>query len=388
MKIKKTIIHYWFTIEPYVYIGLTSRSALLYNTLDREIIESDKVEVIELLREVLLKDNCGVVLLSHDRYQNIDIKIFINILREKYMGDIIDVNLSIGKPIQHIPFFNLQIFNKLEIYKKQNFPLNKNALKNLHEISIHVDNTVNIVDLISVLQSLPLALAFNIVGNIMNVENYQELLSFFNLHPSRKIITCSYTNITPLSLDYNNNYSYKLLVDFPIQMSQWYDSIQILNLQKLPFEYEFKIRSDEDFLYADKLIEEFQIDKYLLKPVYTGENIQFFENNIFLSKSDILSIPLSMKDLFTHQVINIYDFGKINIMPNGDVYANINQQALGNIYADSIYEIVLKEIDKGTSWFRIRNQAPCNDCVYQWLCPSPSNYEIEIDRPNLCNIKI
>jgi pseudo-rSAM protein len=84
--------------------------------------------------------------------------------------------------------------------------------------------------------------------------------------------------------------------------------------------------------------------------------------------------------------MNIYDFGKINIMPNGDAHANLNHPVLGNIYTDSIYEIVQKEIDEGKSWFNIRNQAPCTDCVYQWLCPPPSNYEIAIGRPNLCHI--
>ena len=74
-------------------------------------------------------------------------------------------------------------------------------------------------------------------------------------------------------------------------------------------------------------------------------------------------------------------------MPNGDVYANLNHPLLGNIYVDSILEIVHREIDKGLSWFRIRNQGPCNGCVYQWLCPSPSNYEMEIGKSNLCHVK-
>ena len=85
--------------------------------------------------------------------------------------------------------------------------------------------------------------------------------------------------------------------------------------------------------------------------------------------------------------MNIYDFGKINIMPNGDVYANLNHPILGNIYTDSLYEIVHKEVEEGKSWLRIRNEAPCNDCVYQWLCPPPSNYEIAIGRSNLCHVK-
>lgn len=74
-------------------------------------------------------------------------------------------------------------------------------------------------------------------------------------------------------------------------------------------------------------------------------------------------------------------------MPNGDVYANLNHPTLGNINMHSIHEIVDKEIKEGLSWFRIRNQAPCNECIYQWLCPSPSNYEISIGKPNLCHVK-
>ena len=52
-----------------------------------------------------------------------------------------------------------------------------------------------------------------------------------------------------------------------------------------------------------------------------------------------------------------------------------------------IYEIISKELEEGRSWLRIRNQAPCNTCLYQWFCPSPSNYEIAIGRPNLCHVK-
>ena len=52
----------------------------------------------------------------------------------------------------------------------------------------------------------------------------------------------------------------------------------------------------------------------------------------------------------------------------------------------SIHEIVYNEIEKGKSWLRIRNQFPCDNCVYQWICPSPSNYEIAIGRSNLCHV--
>jgi pseudo-rSAM protein len=384
MTFKKTVIDYWFTIEPYVYIGLSNQYALLYNTLDRITIESDKDEVLDLLRETVRKQNCGVVLLPDKKYQNENINAFIKELREKYMGDIIDVNLSKNKPIQLLPFFNFLDIDKFEIYKKQNFPRNTNVFENLFEVCIHIDHTINISKLLSFLQSIQGNPIFNIIGNMENMTN--ELLSFFDQHPSLKNIVCSYLNIIDLQPAFENNFSYKISVDFPIDMQKWINSIQLLLNQTLPFEYIFEVTSNEDSLQAELLIEQFELKTYHLKPIYTGDNIHFFEENVFLTKEDILASSLSIKVFFAHQMMNIYDFGKINIMPNGDAYANVNHPVLGNIYMHSINEIIHKEIEEGMSWFRIRNQAPCNDCVYQWLCPPPSNYEILIGRSNLCHV--
>jgi pseudo-rSAM protein len=386
MIFEKTGIDYWFTIDPYVYVGLTQQDALLYNILDGSTIESNKVEVVELLREMLQKENLGVAFLPEERWQNDNIKSFIREIREKYMGDIIDVTLSMSKPVQLLPFFNFPNPDKFEIYKKQNFPQKTNIFEKLSEICIHVDRTSNIEKLILFFQSLPTIPMINIVGDIWGVENYVELLSFLNRYPSPKTISCSYTHALVLQASFENNFSYKILVQFPIDMQQWNISRQILLHQTLPFEYVFEVTSVEDCMHVEQLVEQYQIEEYRLNPVYTGENIRFFEENIFLTKEEILSTTLSLKDFFTRQEMNIYDFGKINIMPNGDAYANVNYPVLGNIYAHSIYEILCKEIEEGMSWFRIRCQVPCNNCVYQWLCPSPSNYEIAIGRPNLCHV--
>ena len=137
MKYKEITTDYWFTIEPYVFISIVNNSLLLYNTLDGKTIESDKADVIELLGEILKKENCGVTLLKKEVYKHDDINAFVCELREKFMGDVIDVSLSKGKPVQLLPFFNLS--NKHELYKKMNFSPRKNILENLSEISIYVD---------------------------------------------------------------------------------------------------------------------------------------------------------------------------------------------------------------------------------------------------------
>lgn len=367
---KKTEKDYWFTIEPYVYIGLTNQRILLYNTLDGETIESDQVEIIELLQETLQKENYGVVLLTEERYQNKNI-----------------ITLSSGRPVQLLPFFNFKIPNKFEIYKKHNFYSYRNASKNIFEISIHVNNETEITKLIPFLQSAPDKLTFNIIGNIKSVTNSSELLSFFNQHPALKKIVCSYTDIPSLDPIFNSKFSYRISVKFPIDLDLWRKSLQILHSQTFSYIYIFEISSEDDCQQAEQLIEKFMIEKYQIYPVYTGRNLAFFEKNIFLNKEDILSESISIKDIFANQAVNFYDFGKINIMPNGDVYANVNHPALGNIDTHSIQEIVQKEVDEGKSWFRIRTQAPCTDCVYQWLCPPLSDYEIVIGRPNLCHVK-
>ena len=100
--------------------------------------------------------------------------------------------------------------------------------------------------------------------------------------------------------------------------------MKVLLSQALPVEFVFEVSSEEDVQQSERLIEQYQIDKYRLKPNYTGNNIRFFENEVFLSKEDILSSPMTMKDFFARQAMNLYDFGKITILPNGDVYANLN----------------------------------------------------------------
>ena len=279
------------------------------------------------------------------------------------------------------------LLNNQELFKKQNFPTGKKILEYLSEISIYVDYNTNIMDLNSFLKSLPNISTVNIIGNLKDVANYKELLLVLDQFPSLKKITCNYSNVISLQPEFVNNFSYSILINYPIDISKWNYSRRLLLNQSIPFECIFEVTSMDNYSQINKFIEEFGIEKHQLKPVYTGDNIDFFKENVFLTKDDILSTPLSISDFFINQSMNIFDFGKIAIMSNGDIYANVNYPILGNIHTHSIYEIISKELEEGRSWLRIRNQAPCNTCLYQWFCPSPSNYEIAIGRPNLCHVK-
>lgn len=377
------MINYWFLLEPYVYVRLTKGLALLYNTLDGVYVETRCEEIISLLRDILDKENCGVTLLTKDQFENEDVICFITEMRDKFMGDIIDTRLSKGKPVQLLPYYNYE--NDKELYKKHNFSPLKNVLTNLEEIVVYLDKFTNVQELVAFLQSVHRNVTFNLIGDIEDVVNNEYLLLYLNQQASLKIIESSYQKDFIINSDFENNYSRKLVIAFPVDLERLNYAIAQLLDQICPVEYVFNISSDKDYIEAESLVYQYNLENYSLKPIYTGENLSFFKNNVFLNKKDILSRQISMQDIFANQLINIYNFGKISIMSNGDIFANINDPVLGNIATSNIYEVIQKEIDEGHSWFRIRNQSPCDNCVYQWICPSPSDYEYQIGCMNLCH---
>lgn len=385
MNIQNSTTEYWFTIEPFVFVGLTNQEVLLYNTIDNEIVESKSGKVIKLLHRLFLKENNGVILLKEEEYQDEEINSFIKMIREKYIGDILNKEYSNGKPVQLFPYFNYQ--DRKKLYRKINFFPYDDVLKNLFEVSIHLGEKTDVLKLTEFLQSMPQTIKYNIGGDPMCVKDRENLFAFLNLKKSVKFLMNSYKKIIELPQSINNNFSYIISVDFPVDKQMLIQSFRFLNLQGFSFEYVFNISSMEESLEVEEMIELLEIKKYRLNPIYTGDNIEFLKECVYLTKEDILSNPISIKDIFIHQSMNIYDYGKINILQNGDVYANVNNPVLGNIYAHSIIDILHKELAEGKSWFRLRDQPPCTNCVYQWLCPSPSDLEVSIGIPNLCHIK-
>ena len=134
---------------------------------------------------------------------------------------------------------------------------------------------------------------------------------------------------------------------------------------------------------ATEVVEAYGLEHAELIPAFTGDNRSFFEENLYMDVDELAEIALSKRDIFIRQTLNIIDFGKLYIEPDGKVYANLNDKSIGMI-DDPPHDLVYWELTEGNAWLHIRNEEPCRECVYQWLCPSPSNYERVIGKPNLC----
>jgi pseudo-rSAM protein len=139
---------------------------------------------------------------------------------------------------------------------------------------------------------------------------------------------------------------------------------------------------------ARALIEEHHIEIYKITPFYSGKNLAFFESDIYLTAQDILSETPIQRMIFARQKLISHFFGALLIYPNGDVKANPNQAVIGNLAQENLLKIAKKELAVNTAWRQIRNKKPCNQCLYQYLCPSPSNYEWVIGQQNLCHVPV
>jgi pseudo-rSAM protein len=137
--------------------------------------------------------------------------------------------------------------------------------------------------------------------------------------------------------------------------------------------WHFNIHSESEYDSCSSFIENERLINAEITPLYNGDNLAFFEKNIYLTKDDLAASNLDKREIFANQAINTNNFGKIIIKSDGNIYSNEHIPSIGNIH-NSLKEILMKEMEAGTSWFKIRDMEPCNNCVYQWLCPSPSNY--------------
>lgn len=150
--------------------------------------------------------------------------------------------------------------------------------------------------------------------------------------------------------------------------------------------YDFIVTSEEDYDVVEQLIERYQLSGNVIIPVFTGTNHSFFRENIYITEDDFKELHLSKRDIFAHQTLNTHFFGTLTVFPDGKVFADTALPAIGTM-DESLYSIVYREMTEGSSWFRIRDGKPCCDCVFQYLCPSPSGYEQAIGKQNLCHIK-
>lgn len=403
---------YFFYLEPHIYVNITSTKMLLYDTHTGQHIIEETSKAIHIVRAIYEDKNLGSVELSQTEVDDPIINKFIETVKSKGMGNLIDVNDEVNKPVVLLPILSLN-FDVDKFKDKENVDLflTRDISKYLLDVNVILNNECgrgcihckeydkqffccssgetpqslaydSLRDLLEQISYYPVR-TINITGG--NIYKYQYLEAFDSLRKNDKKIFNFYVHY----LNYQNNpfvdqQKLHLIINEPIYEDELKATIGLVNGKEVKFH--LVVENNEQFNELEVVLTELGILDFEVHPFYQGKNMRFFEENVFLSEEDLFARPIMMREIFRNQKLNANFFGSLYVFPNGEIKANPNEGTIGNIKSDRIIDVVANEMMQNTSWRQVRSSGPCKKCLYQFLCPPLSNYEKAINRQNLCNI--
>lgn len=413
----------WLFLEPYVHMVRCNDGLLLYNTLSKTVLEfAVSHDLAELVNDLLNPGNGYTVRLTTVQLQNPEIQEFIIKLRELFMGDLLDPAWSEGKPVNIFP----------EPFVK--FGLNPTPRKQLvgrPEVDLrnYLQEIILFLNSGSEEEPDPFSTAYlqfsypgcvEGKGGEMNIDLFRAVMEDVNnytptlIHISgRNLIT--YPDLedvirilgsSPFQKKYHLSVEHweEQIVHFILIQKQTALSLYVTLpedpetitkcLERLPdqkllkkIEFNFIVSDREELLMAQDIIRVLNLSNVFLKPFYTGKNINFFSDNVFVNREEILAAQPDQQQVFSRISINENDFGKLWVLPSGKVFANLNDPSPGEVTGRSLVDLVTRELNTGISWRRTRKDiSPCKNCLYQFLCPPISSYEIFMQRFNFCDV--
>lgn len=396
----------FFYFEPYVHINYQDNKALLYNTFTNKQEILDNNILLKLIQQNIQDQTNGFFL--HSPIE----KEICNKLRKGYFGDIVSIVEG-----ETPPFVLPTEFSKVEKNKEflKTAPLrniSENIINCLFELDLYIDNpyqdndTYNkqfpsvyfptgerekeFLDFLFQIEALGNSSNLNTINIFIsksNVENFHLLDEFKNKLDNNKLVL--HFNIET-AINYKQiDDDLQKLVYYPISIYSKENKLGKFKSKKVNnLKFLFIIESEDQISVADDIVCKYGIRDYDYKPFFNGNNLDFFEDNVFLDEESIFSEKINKNQILRNREINAIDFGKIIIFNDGKYCTNNLLPILGNIKNDDIRQMLINCISsKNSTWFLTRNDLPkCKNCIYNQLCPPVSDYEHVIGKFNLCNI--
>ena len=389
------------------FLWIKNNKGLVYHSKNYlTFVFSLSEKLSEICHHLLILENLYSVELTEEDMSSSDVHHFVNNLLEIDAGQrISDIDMEKGT-VSLMPV--LKIHEDIDDFiKKHERGVGGNIIQHIHELTFYINGSKygndlyyrqtifptkheSVPEIEKIVRFVrnsknPFLTNINMVGNVFSFPDFKILLRHIEAFEIPVTICVTVSDVLAnrellKSTDWYNKTRFRIITDKKDNIEQ---AISVFNDIGTPFSVDFIIFSEQDYFDIEQISTTVNGN---FVPMYNDENMDFFESNVFISQEEILASALSKREIFKRQATNIFHFGKLTILPDGKVYADVNQTPLGTI-EDTVYSIVYREFTEGKSWFKIRNFIPCKDCIYQWLCPSPSNYETIIGKPNLCYVK-
>lgn len=403
-------------INPYVYLRCNNNSCVIFNTINSEHTEITSIEKVEIFKRLYnYKDNNYYVTeLSKHEFEILQELILW--LEKSDSGGIIEREASAKQPIIIPPV--IRVSNDLANYSEESTEYMLDIKTYVHNLFIYLNsgtesncniykdsymqfdspkysnykeeldyNTLN--SCLNELDEPPQTITLT-GTNIFKYKNLFELTSYLfnNFKETMIIFSCDIfdfiDNQNFFKKIFYSNYYVKILIDSSLICEN--DIIKLKDIAKISLN--FIVTTNEELELVYSITGKNNIKNYILLPYLNGNNIDFFEKNVFVEKNDILT-KQDILSIASKGVVNKQLFGNVYITEAGNIKLNPNSKSIGNIENDGLYLLINKAFatKQYYPWFLTREEvSPCKKCIYSKLCPSISNYELFLNKFNFCNI--
>jgi pseudo-rSAM protein len=345
---------------------------------------------------------------------------FIEKAREFYMGDIIDTAYSKGKPALMLQTPKLHKEAK-RLKKEKRRSVGEGVMEYLSQLSIYITSECHqncagcanyykqfscctripgkskelelttISRLLDQIEWSSLSI-LNILGG--NIFLYSQLKPLINLLKLKRFKTHFYIHYLHLSKDSGDisflaltNPKVTLIVTPPYLQARLDKALEKALQSKAEVKIVFVIENQEHIDQVEEMVAPKSISSFSYKPYFNGRNIDFFEQDVFMEMEDIFEARPNLREVYANMILNRLQFGRLTVLSNRKIYANLNDPSLGTLDQENIYQVLYREIDVGKSWLRTRGGVrPCRSCILNAICPPLGNYEKVLKRVDLCHV--
>ncbi|MDR2407841.1 MAG: TIGR04150 pseudo-rSAM protein [Bacteroidales bacterium] len=403
---------YWLYLESYTFLFYNENEFVIYNTLNSAYIDCFKYSSAgTVLLELYSTKGSYCTGVTSDQLEDALFVELVSKIRDTFSGGIIR---NKGK----IPFIfkpTLRIYlNPAKAEIKEDKLLGINTLLYLHEVSFYLDNPKMELDEVhedcikqflcpSKTEKQVLTFDYyrvifrqlsvcrldkiNIIPKMASDNNILPLLQLSQNYKLKTNVILPYKKYTVAELESFFHYqrlTLRVIIYFPVNVEELKQTMNLFSGYNIVWIF---VVSNEDDITSLEIINDNPDIKTELLPWYNGHNQDFFEKYVFNTFEDIIEVPISRQKIFRRQILNENFFGKLVIFPDGEVYSNMNSPSIGNLCKEKLTKIIYNEINNTDSfWFKIRDEKPCIECINKYLCPSISNYEIVMDKYDMCSL--
>lgn len=320
--------------------------------------------------------NAYSIIIDQDISNLNDLQKIILFLKQNFWGDCIYILENKDKPITFVPICNLENYKQTgfksitEITIAINNELSKSHKKQIQRqfpyIYQHSEyKEIELELLKEFLSKLSSDIIINITGgNIFMYSKFKQLYEYLScFNNTRFFFRKEYIN-----KDFHFETPY-IIIEGPTDNDMTFckknDSYNI--------SFYFIVKNETELKTATFIKNELNKSNAIIQPFW-NDNEQFLKKYVFFEKNDILLQNKLKTDIYLNKTINKIFYGNLFINPKGDIYTSYKFPSVGK-YTDEVEVLLKNATDKNQAWHFIRNSGPCANCIYQWFCPSISDYE-------------